>query len=447
VDWATTNATIVHPLRGRIPFAPYPYQAEFLRQAYAPRRIILKARQTGFTQAFALEALYKAISVSESTILLVSRSQELATNLLRYCYLTYNGLKDAPQLVKANEGEMGFDNGSRIKSIPANRSTGRGFSATDAYLDEFAFAEYAEDIYQSVVPAVAHGGRLTIASTPNGVSNLFHELYLTGDSFSRLCVPWHECPAYWTDEEKAQGIPKEESAWYLRERPKYTAQQWASEYECDFVGSGDAVFKLEDLTAAEDGAVGDEGKQSDHYYLTSVDIGRRNDATVINTFDISSDPIQRVKHERYERLPYPLIQERIEQRFNEYSGELWIESNGPGDTVIENLKVPASPFVTTQRSKIQAIQAAQWLLEKRRIKARWTDQERREFVVYRWDDKSLTQDCVMSFVIGANRIAEVVGGFVETGTAAKLNQPAPSRFNQTSLAGGRWGRDRETGYR
>jgi hypothetical protein len=46
---------------------------------------------------------------------------------------------------------MGFANGSaRIKSIPANRSTGRGFAANRVYLDEFAYAEYADDIYQSV---------------------------------------------------------------------------------------------------------------------------------------------------------------------------------------------------------------------------------------------------------------------------------------------------------
>ena len=71
---------------------------------------------------------------------------------------------------------MGFANGSRIKSIPANRSTGRGFTATDVYLDEFAYAEYAADIYQSISPTVAQGGRLTVGSTPNGVGNLFHEL-------------------------------------------------------------------------------------------------------------------------------------------------------------------------------------------------------------------------------------------------------------------------------
>jgi hypothetical protein len=402
LTWVTEHATIVHPSRGRIPFTPYPYQAAFLQSHDAPRRLILKARQIGFSQVFALEALYDAITVPESTILLVSRSQDLAVNLLRYCYLTYNNLDTAPDLRKANESEMGFVNGSRIKSIPANRSTGRGFAATAVYLDEFAYADYAEDIYQSVSPTVSQGGRLTIGSTPNGVGNLFHELYLSGDGFQRMSEPWHHCPAYYTPEEQAAGIPKEQAAWYLQERPKYTAQQWAAEYEVDFVGSGAAVFTTEAIDRAERGAVGEQPPIQGHSYLTSVDIGRRQDATVINTFDLSVAPIQRVAHERMERIPYPLIQQAIEARSRLYRGALWIESNGIGDPVIENLNVPAQPFVTSARSKVQAIQSLQLLLEHDRLKAAWTPQERRELSMYAWDDARITQDCVMSLAIGAD---------------------------------------------
>lgn len=414
--WARSTATIVHPALGRLPFRPYPYQSAFLARYHAPRRIILKARQIGYSQTFALEALYAAITGPDATILLVSRSQDLAINLLRYCYLTYNALRgDVPTLDKSNESEMGFSNGSRIKSIPANRSTGRGFSAARVYLDEFGYADYAEDIYQSVSPAVSQGGCLTIGSTPNGVGNLFHELYSAGDGWERQCVPWHECPAYYTDAERAAGIPPEQSTWYLRERPKYTARAWASEYECDFVGSGDAVFKTEDIDAAEDGATGAHEAVLGNDYLTSVDIGRRQDATVINTFDITRRPYQRVAHLRVEGLPYPVIQEHIERRWKLYSGALLIESNGVGDPVIENLSVPAKPFVTSAKSKFNAIQALQLLLERREIKARWTPQERREMTLYKWDDRDLTQDCVMSLAIGASQMADQsagAGGFV-----------------------------------
>lgn len=395
------NATIVHPTRGRIPFAPYSYQAAFLNSHAEPRRIILKARQVGFSQAVALEALFVAIHEKEATILLVSRSQDLAVNLLRYCYLTYNSLREAPALIKENESEMGFANGSRIKSIPANRSTGRGFAATRVYLDEFAYAEYAEDIYQSVSPAISQGGSLTIGSTPNGIGNLFHGLYLAGDGFTRQAVAWHDCPAYWTPTEQQAGIPKELAAWYVRERPKYTAQQFAAEFECDFSGSGVVIFTADVIDRAAAGALGEQPYREGRQYLTSVDVGRRQDATVINTFDISEEPYQRVCHERMERVPYPVIQQRIDAQAAAYPGQLIVESNGVGDPVIENLNSYATPFVTTARSKVQAIQALQLLLEHGRLKAEWTAQERRELMGYMWEDRNLQQDCVLSLAIGA----------------------------------------------
>lgn len=404
LEWATLNATIVHPARGRISFQPYPYQARFLEMHNEPRRLILKARQIGFSQIFALEALYKATVKAESTILLVSRSQDLAVNLLRYCYLTYNNLRDAPVLVKENESEMGFANGSRIKSIPANRSTGRGFAASDVYLDEFAYAAYDTDIYQSVSPTVSQGGSLTIGSTPNGTGNLFHELYVSDPSFDRMNEPWWHCPAYWTPDEQAAGVPKEQAAWYLRERPKYTLQQWSSEYDCDFVGSGAAVFTSDAIDNAEHGAIGDQEPIRGHRYLTSVDLGRRQDATVINTFDLSVSPVQRVAHERVERVPWPVIQSMIERRSKLYGGDLVIESNGVGDPVIENLNVYAQPFVTTAKSKVQAIQTLVLMLEQQTLKAKWTPQERKELTLYSWDDRNLVQDTVMALAIGAAMI-------------------------------------------
>lgn len=392
----------MHPARGRVAFVPYPYQEQFLSAHTASRRIVVKARQIGFSQCIALEALWYALHQPEITIILVSRSQDLATNLLRYCYQAYNGLRQAPALVKANESEMGFPNGSRIKSVPANRSTGRGFAATRVYLDEFAFAPYAEDIYQSVSPAVSQGGHLTIGSTPFGNTNLFATLYRDWpDPTTAFRLPWTHCPAYYTPVEQDAGIAPTEAAWYRRERPHYTAAQWAEEYDTDFSGSGDNVFQPEVIARAEEGAIGEQPPVAGRTYVVSVDVGRRNDPTVINAIDATEAPYQRVYHERLERTPYPVIQQRIAAVATRYPGTLLVESNGVGDPVIENLDVIATPFVTTSKSKVQALQALVLLLEQGQFKATWTDQERREFRTYRWDDRALTQDCVMSLAIAA----------------------------------------------
>lgn len=400
IEWAAHEVTIVHPQRGRVAFVPYPYQRAFLA-CDAPRRIVLKARQVGFSQIFAVEALHTAITQSESMILFVSRNQDLAINLLRYCYQAYSGLRNPPPLTKENESEIGFANGSRIKSLPANRSTGRGFAARDVYLDEFAYAEYAEDIYQSISPAISQGGRLTIGSTPNGSGNLFHALYLSGDNFTRFCVPWHHCPAYYTPAEQATAVALDQSNWYLRERPKYTHTQWASEFGCDFVSSGLNLFRLTDIDAAALGALGEQAPRLGRRYCTTVDLGRRHDATVINTFDVTEMPYTRVAFERLEHIPYPLIQQRVEQQARTYPGDLWVESNGIGDPFIENLNVPALPFLTTARSKLQALQALQLLFEQGSIKAQWDNRERTALIAAAWDEPH-TADEVMSLAIFAS---------------------------------------------
>ena len=364
IKWATEQAQIVHPVMGRIRFSPYDYQRAFLMDK-SNRRIILKARQVGYSQVFALDALYTAIHRPESTILLVSRSQDLAVNLLRYCYQAYNGLKNAPNLIIENAGEAGFDNGSRIKSIPANRSTGRGFAATDVYLDEFAYAAYADDIYQSVSPTISQGGRMTIASTPNGIGNMFHRLWSSGD-FSRHKIDWRQCPRYWTPEEKAKGIPAESGAWYKANRPNYTDQSWASEYECDFINSGGGVFRNVVDCAIEnklDNGVG--GRQ----YVIGVDWGRTTDATVFIVVDV----IARAAVFMDRMLDTDFASQRIRlkalsDRFN--SAVCTVETNSIGQPQLEALQamgLPVQGFYTTNATKAEIISALQLALEQKNI--------------------------------------------------------------------------------
>lgn len=345
----------MHPSRGRIPFAPYAYQRDFLSGYHEPRRIIVKARQIGFSQVFALEALYAAIHEPECTILLVSRSQDLAVNLLRYCYLTHANLRDAPTLDKENESEMGLANGSRIKSIPANRSTGRGFAARRVYLDEFAYADYAEHIYQSIVPTLSQGGSLTIGSTPYGIGNLFHQLYTSGEGFARQSVPWHDCPAYYTDDERAAGVPHDQAAWYQHERPAFTERAWNSEYECSFAGSGGAVFRFVRERAT---ALAQQSAIPGHSYVMGADWGKTHDFTVLCIIDMTTREL--VALERFNQIDYAVQLGRLQALYERFKPIVIIaEQNSIGMPIIEQLwrlDLPVQPFVTSNASKARIIE-------------------------------------------------------------------------------------------
>jgi hypothetical protein len=234
-------------------------------------------------------------------------------------------------------------------------------------------------------------GDCYLISTPAGLDG-FHALYQRGMNAERgwasFRFPTHANPY----------IAKSE----LDEiKTMLPATVYASEILAEFVDTGLTVFRQADIAAAEDGAQGPVAASSERRYLTSVDVGRRQDATVIATVDVTDEPFQLVAFDRLERIPYPVIQARIAERARAYTGRLIVESNGVGDPLIENLDVPAEPFVTTAKSKVQAIQSLQLLLEQRRYKARWTAEAKRELLSYQWDDRALTQDCVMALAIGA----------------------------------------------
>ncbi len=275
LTWATENATIVLPTEGRQPFSPYAYQAHLLEDR-SPRRLILKARQTGISNAVAIEALHTAITRPDSTEVFVSKNQEAAAVLIRYCQHTLNGLKNPPKLVNENQSRLSFPNGSQIISLPATPSTGRSIAATDVYLDEFAFTQYDALIYESIIGTISTGGSLTILSTPNGRNNLFFRLWsgLEGGDWSRHSIHWSDCPRY-------------DEAWGERTKASMTRQSFAQEYDLDFVASGDAVFDTDDLARCKDGWNPDPA--GCERYINAWDIGRRHDHTVGVTIGLRGD--------------------------------------------------------------------------------------------------------------------------------------------------------------
>lgn len=388
LQWAQENATIVLPTEGRQAFEPYEYQIRLLDDP-SPRRLILKARQTGISNTVAIEALHKAITRPDSTEVFVSRSQEAAQGLIRYCQHTLNGLKKIPKLTKENQDNLAFENGSRIASLSASPNAGRGIAATDIYLDEFAFAAYAELIYESISGALAHGGRLTVLSTPNGRANMFYRLWqgLEGGEWSRHQIHWSDCPKF-------------DAEWEQRTRASMTRQSFAQEYDLDFATSGDAVFDPKDL---EQCRVGWNPDGPFEEYITAWDIGRRKDHTVGKTLGRIGDTWHEVLSERM-LDPYPVVGAKIVGRKQKY-GTTYVESNGVGDPLIEFLDEDVERFTTTAKSKVQAIQALQLLIQQGRFKHD-NPQLDRELNLYQWDDRSIVQDEVMAASIAAYAVLD-----------------------------------------
>ena len=392
--WATTEARMLDPLAGPRPFVPYPYQAAILQDS-SQRRLILKARQVGISLTVALEALYNSLHRAPWLGLFISRNQDLAQQLIAYCQYALGGLQQVPDLLTESRSELGFANGSRILALPANPAAGRGFPASALYLDEFAWCQYAQQIYDGASAAVAPGGQVTVLSTPNGRNNLFFRLWegLEGGAWARHRVHWADCPRYTDD-----------PTWEATKRAELTREAFAQEYDCDFVTSGAAVFAPDDLTRAKQDWNPDP--RGCEQFVTAWDIGRRQDWTVGITWGRRGEVWHEVAFWR-DRVPYPVVEAVIDARTALY-GPPYIESNGVGDPVIENLTTAALPFTTTARTKLQAVQALQLLLQHGHLKYGSPELDR-ELALYEWADEALVQDCVMAAAIGALQIVTAPG--------------------------------------
>ena len=377
---------------GPEPFWPYPYQAQLLADR-SPRIIVLKARQTGVTTAAAIRMAHEAIFRPRSRSLVVSRDQVAAAHVLSIVYGIFDLLDEPPRLSKRNTFEVLLENGSSIRSEAATPKAGRGYTATSVTLDEAAFMEYDEAIYRAISPTLSRGGRLTVVSTPNGQANLFYGLWQgqEGGDWSRHRVHWRDCPAF-------------DEAWYKEQRPRYTHQQWASEFELDFVGSGGGAFEPSDVEAMTEGWEGPQAPQEGHLYQHGWDIGRRRDATVGVTVDFTEPPFQVVAYQRLLRAPYAQIQATIDSRQALYGGWTLVESNSIGDPVIEALSCRGRvrPFVTSQKSKANALTKLVRAVEQGALKC-GVPQMLSELKSYQWEDTNIVQDSVMALAICLSR--------------------------------------------
>lgn len=258
---------IVHPVKGRVPWQLYPYQAALLRGG--PRhRIVVKARECGISQTIAGEALYLAKYHPERDIVVISRNGAEAKKLVTYCRVLASTDQDLGDLEGTQElrvpsfGRDLFpaktDTGSplygKIIAEAASQSAGRGGGKLAVYIDEFAhgnFRVWGQLIYQSVMPGVTLGGRISFISTPRGKANMFYRIYreaLAGiRPFDITTIPWYMCPSFnpkgfHLEDPEASRLIGEKGEWFQQTRPDYSDQEWAEEYGCDFAASAGLIY-------------------------------------------------------------------------------------------------------------------------------------------------------------------------------------------------------------
>lgn len=203
------------------PFTRWKEQREATDSIMAHRlNILLKARQLGFSWLACHIAAHFLLSPGQ-TIICLSRSEDEAKELIRrICFiLTY-----APELFADKkfmpvnwEGivfestaltiTVHYPNGtdSRVLGMASGPGAGRSFTANLIIIDEWAFQQFAREIWEAAYPTINRptGGKVIGISTI-ARGTLFEELFTNPDNgFNKIFIPWY-------------ADPRRDQAWYER---------------------------------------------------------------------------------------------------------------------------------------------------------------------------------------------------------------------------------------
>jgi len=222
----------------------------------------------------------------------------------------------------------------------------RGEGLSFVVLDECAFMK--ESAWsESLRPALSdREGEAMFISTPKGRNWFFYRWQagkLDGGEWASWQFPTSDNPYINLEEiEKARnGLPE---------------RVFRQEYLAEFIDDAGGIFRGVRACAT---AIEQKAPVEGHEYIFGVDWGKSNDFTVITVIDATLRAV--VAMDRFNQIDYALQRRRLMALSERFKPEQIIaESNSMGGPIIEQLQrdgLPIQPFLTTNASKVKAIDA------------------------------------------------------------------------------------------
>lgn len=177
VFFFSTFCYVIHPVRGKVQFALYPFQKAVLYQFVKERfNIVLKFRQAGITELISMYCLWLCMYHPNKKVNIISIKDTTAKKVLKKIKFMYKNLPWYLQtpIINGRASELGstslmeFANGSFIESVPTSPEAGRSESLTLLVIDEAAMVRWANEVWAAALPTLATGGNAIINSCITG---------------------------------------------------------------------------------------------------------------------------------------------------------------------------------------------------------------------------------------------------------------------------------------
>ncbi len=341
VYFTEKHIKIVNVDEGLVSFNMYKFQKKLIRNFHKNRFNICKMpRQTGKSTTVVSYLLHYAIFNDNVNIGILANKAATARDLLGRLQLAYENLPSWMQqgIVAWNKGSMELENGSKIIAASTSASAVRGMSFNIIFLDEFAFVQnhLADDFFASVYPTISSGKstKVIIVSTPHGMNHFYrmwHDAERGQNEYTPTEVHWSE-------------VPGRDAKWKEQTIRNTSKQQFAIEFECEFLGSVDTLISAAKLKAmVYEQPVEQNGKISIYErpfkgrdYIITVDVARgiSKDYSAFIVADITEFPYKIVatyRDNEVKPMLFPSIIEEVGKAYN--NAYVLCEVNDIGDQV------------------------------------------------------------------------------------------------------------------
>lgn len=232
--------------------------------------LLLKSRQIGASHTYAAAAVLWALLGETTTV--ISIGEREAIEFLEKCALHAKALEMLgsrwAKVERSSATVLKLASGGRIVALPAT-SGGRSY-AGNVILDEFAYHQDPSRVWDGAGGTVMHGFKLRVLSTPNGVGNLFHELWSNPKAHDGYAL--HEVTL---DDARAAGMHVDEAeCWRMAHGDPRVYDQL---FRCKFLDNEQQYIPSELIEAG----VVDSAALLEGDCYGGLDIGRKNDRTVL----------------------------------------------------------------------------------------------------------------------------------------------------------------------
>ena len=331
---------------GLVPFHMYGFQKEMVDTFHNNRFTICKLpRQSGKSTVIIAYLLHYVIFNPNVNVAILANKSSTARDLLQRLQLSYENLPKWLQqgVLNWNKGSLELENNSKILAAATSSSAIRGGSYNIIFLDEFAFipANIAEQFFSSVYPTISSGksSKVIMVSTPHGM-NMFYKMW--NDSIHKR-NDYKPIEVHWSE------VPGRDDKWREQTIRNSSEAHFASEFECEFVGSIDTLInpsKLKTMShftpkTSNAGLDVYENPVKGREYIMTVDVARGSikDYSAFVVFDVSSMPykiVAKFRDNEIKPLLFPHTIEKVAKAYN--MANVCVEVNDVGHQVADALQ-------------------------------------------------------------------------------------------------------------